>query len=46
MSYVCSLCGLGVIVIKETSQIIKACKCDAPITANIESNLKGKGTVK
>ena len=41
MQYKCKKCNLSVIVIND--KIIKACKCDAPIVANIEASAKGIG---
>jgi len=44
MNYYCSKCKLKVIVSGDKK--IKACKCNAPIVAEIKSNLKGVGIVK
>jgi hypothetical protein len=42
--YKCSNCQLGVIVLDD--EIIKACKCDAPIVAEMSATAKGEGGVK
>lgn len=41
--YQCSKCSLAVLVHGEN--VIKACKCDAPILANMEATMKGTGGV-
>lgn len=41
--YVCSKCGLVVIIIE--GKTIKACKCDAPIIAEMITKLKGVANV-
>lgn len=43
-AYICSKCGLGVIVIPNEKPI-KACECNASITMSMESDLIGKGGV-
>ena len=45
MLYVCSKCGLSVIVTPEGT-VIRACTCEAPIVANLSAGLAGKGGVK
>jgi len=40
--YKCSECGLAVIVL-EGEEPIKACKCEAPIVAEMEGNATGSG---
>lgn len=44
MSYKCKKCGLGVIVTKE--KVIKACKCEAPVVADMTAVASGRGGVK
>lgn len=41
--YKCSKCGLGVIVIE--GKTIKACKCEAPVIAEMNTKLKGVANV-
>jgi len=42
--YVCSKCGLGVIIME--GKTIKACKCEAPIIAEMATKLKGVSKLK
>lgn len=42
--YSCKKCGLGVIVV--SGKIIKACKCVAPVVADMSAKAEGKGGVK
>ncbi len=44
MEYKCSRCKLLVIVLPNT-EIIKACKCDASIIADIKATATGNGGV-
>lgn len=39
--YQCSKCSLAVLV--QDGHVIKACKCDAPIAANMTATVKGVG---
>lgn len=41
MKYQCSKCKIAVMVLPD--QVIKGCKCDAPITANMTGNVEVKG---
>ncbi len=41
--YHCQACKLKVIVIGE--KVIKACKCDAPVVAELVATMAGKGEV-
>jgi len=43
MKYKCSKCELAVIVTGE--EMIKACTCDAPVTAEMSATAKGTGGV-
>lgn len=45
MLYVCSKCGLSVIVTRE-GDVIRACTCNAPVVANLSSKLAGTGGTK
>jgi hypothetical protein len=47
MGYSCDKCKLAVIVITvdEKTEVIKACQCDAPITAQISAKVYGVGGV-
>lgn len=42
--YQCAKCGLGVFVHGEN--VIKACKCDAAILANMQATARGSSSVK
>lgn len=42
--YQCSACGLAVIVLNQEKPI-RACSCDAPITANMQAHAYGSGGV-
>jgi len=42
--YSCSGCGLSVIIYQ--GETIKACKCDAPIVANMSASAHGVGGIK
>jgi hypothetical protein len=44
MKYYCSKCKLAVIVLPEKT--IKACKCDAPVTAEMSAQPKGTSKIK
>ena len=45
--YVCSLCGLDVVVLADVNpadtKLIKACGCDAPVNAFAEATMTGQG---
>ena len=43
MKYICSKCENAVVIID--GEVIKICKCEAPIIASISSNLIGLGNV-
>jgi len=45
MKYQCSKCKLAVIIVPNTPPI-KACKCDAPIIAQMQGNMELKGGLK
>lgn len=49
-AYTCSQCGLTVrvedAINPADTKLIKACGCDAPVIANIESTLSGAGGVE
>ncbi len=45
IQYRSSKCNMAVIVITDNPPI-KACKCEAPITAEMQAKAKGKGGVK
>lgn len=42
--YRCAGCGLAVAVVD--GEVIRACKCDAPVTASMEAHAKGSGGLK
>lgn len=44
-AYVCSKCGLGVIVVPGEKPI-KPCECNAPIVTNLSVSIQGHGGVK
>jgi hypothetical protein len=44
MAYKCSKCNMPVVVIND--KVIKVCKCEAPIIAEISATATGKGNVK
>lgn len=41
--YTCSKCDLGAMVVN--GELVKFCKCKAPVVTNIESTVIGKSTV-
>lgn len=43
MNYICSGCKLSVIVLP--TQVIKACKCNSAITAEIKASVNGNGGI-
>jgi len=42
--YHCAGCGLSVAVVDGT--VIRACSCDAPVTASMQAQAKGNGGLK
>lgn len=39
--YACAKCGKAAVSIK--GEIVKACRCDGPVTANLEAKMTGYG---
>lgn len=42
--YRCAGCGLSVAVVGDN--VIRACNCDAPVTASMQAHAKGSGGLK
>lgn len=42
--YKCSKCELGAMVLN--GELIKFCKCKAPVIANLDASVEGRGGVK